>query len=310
MALAVFECTQCGANLDVEDQASTFTCPYCHNSHERSHEAASSPTPQTLCVMAERSIAKGIYGKAMQYVEQGLLLDPYHAGLLDLEIKARDGLSQVNNTQAARRANEAKLAADKAESDQYHYQAKQMMRLLRENKKIYGTNIGFKVPQSADMDLALQYIDRSLELFPENPIALNLKGLILWEGHKKKDEARAFLEKAAQLAPRNIDIQNNLASINSSACFIATAAFGTPFASEINVLRHWRDRHLLQSIGGRWFVACYYRTSPPFANFIATRPTLKRLVRWLLQPLLTYAAVRLRKGHRHSAPGKTSRHCE
>lgn len=62
-------------------------------------------------------------------------------------------------------------------------------------------------------------------------------------------------------------------------CFIATAAYGTPAAEEIDVLREFRDDVLLQCGPGRAFVELYYEYSPPVANFIAEREWLRTAVR-------------------------------
>jgi hypothetical protein len=65
-------------------------------------------------------------------------------------------------------------------------------------------------------------------------------------------------------------------------CFIATAAYGTPTAEQIDVLREFRDVVLLKSTVGSQFVALYYRLSPPIADFIARSDFLRTLVRELL----------------------------
>ena len=67
-----------------------------------------------------------------------------------------------------------------------------------------------------------------------------------------------------------------------SPCFIATAAYGTPTAEQIDVLREFRDVVLLKSTVGSQFVALYYRLSPPVADFIAGNELLRTLVRELL----------------------------
>jgi hypothetical protein len=68
----------------------------------------------------------------------------------------------------------------------------------------------------------------------------------------------------------------------SGGCFIATAAYGTPTAKQIDVLREFRDVVLLKSTVGSQFVALYYQFSPPVADFIAGNELLRTLVRELL----------------------------
>jgi hypothetical protein len=65
-------------------------------------------------------------------------------------------------------------------------------------------------------------------------------------------------------------------------CFIATAAYGTPTAEEIDVLQEFRDAVLLKNTSGSLFVALYYRLSPPVADFIAGNEVARTLVRDLL----------------------------
>jgi hypothetical protein len=70
--------------------------------------------------------------------------------------------------------------------------------------------------------------------------------------------------------------------ISLPKCFIATAAYGSPTAKELNTLRAFRDKVLLQSQFGTAFVEFYYQTSPPIAAFIASHEAARTLVRELL----------------------------
>jgi len=62
-------------------------------------------------------------------------------------------------------------------------------------------------------------------------------------------------------------------------CYIATAAYGTDTAREIDILREFRDTVMLPNGLGARFVSLYYRTSPPIADFISQHEALRTVVR-------------------------------
>ncbi len=72
-------------------------------------------------------------------------------------------------------------------------------------------------------------------------------------------------------------------------CFIATAAYGTPMATEINALRTFSDQVLLKSESGEKAVEAYYRLSPPVAGFMRQRGTAQAIVRQVLRPVVEFS---------------------
>lgn len=67
-------------------------------------------------------------------------------------------------------------------------------------------------------------------------------------------------------------------------CFIATAAYGSYMAPEVQLLRDFRDAHLITNPVGRAFVNIYYQVSPPLADIVRDNAMLRALARWFLSP--------------------------
>lgn len=68
----------------------------------------------------------------------------------------------------------------------------------------------------------------------------------------------------------------------TTPCFVATAAYGTPLARELDAFRAFRDDALLKNAAGAAFTDAYYRMSPAAADVIARTPVLASAARWVL----------------------------
>jgi hypothetical protein len=82
--------------------------------------------------------------------------------------------------------------------------------------------------------------------------------------------------------PDDFDVDEYLAqkvTSRKSDCFIATAAYGTSTADEIDLLRDFRDDVLGEYSLGRNLIELYYFISPPIAQWIAHSERRKEVTR-------------------------------
>ncbi|MFM6928955.1 MAG: CFI-box-CTERM domain-containing protein [Bdellovibrio sp.] len=79
--------------------------------------------------------------------------------------------------------------------------------------------------------------------------------------------------------------------LDDKHCFIATAAFGSEMAPEVQSFRDFRNKYLIPNSWGRKFVKAYYHYSPKYAAMISGNETAKTVVRAALWPLLLMARM-------------------
>lgn len=81
--------------------------------------------------------------------------------------------------------------------------------------------------------------------------------------------------------------ENKLGPFFVPGCFIATAVYGTSLASEIDILRNFRDKFLLKNKLGKELVTFYYQSSPPLADFISKHLLLRKILREIIiEPII------------------------
>lgn len=79
--------------------------------------------------------------------------------------------------------------------------------------------------------------------------------------------------------------------LDDKHCFIATAAFGSDMAPEVQSFRDFRNKYLLNNSVGTRFVKFYYKHSPFYAEWISHNEFAKTAVRVALWPLLFFARL-------------------
>ena len=72
------------------------------------------------------------------------------------------------------------------------------------------------------------------------------------------------------------------------ACFVATAAYGSIMANDVELLRHFRDTFLESNVIGELGVEAYYTFGPAVAGVIGESDFLRSMARDLLAPIVRY----------------------
>jgi len=78
-------------------------------------------------------------------------------------------------------------------------------------------------------------------------------------------------------------------------CFIATAAYGSELAKEVQVLRGFRDERLCSTIFGRKLFQLYYQLSPSIAEYISEHRGAADIARVILRPIIAFARTAMRE---------------
>ena len=99
---------------------------------------------------------------------------------------------------------------------------------------------------------------------------------------------------AGSVLVTNLDT-NNISTSEGGGCLIATAAYGSEMAPQVQFLREIRDNTVLQTQSGVSFMTAfnqfYYSFSPTVADYERENPVFKEAVKVGLTPLLTSLTI-------------------
>jgi hypothetical protein len=101
--------------------------------------------------------------------------------------------------------------------------------------------------------------------------------------------------KLGELQQLSVSTQTTSSGSSGGGCLIATAAFGSEMAPQVQFLRELRDNTVLQTQSGTTFMTgfnqFYYSFSPAVADYERDNPVFKEAVKLTLTPLLTSLAI-------------------
>jgi len=105
-----------------------------------------------------------------------------------------------------------------------------------------------------------------------------------WGGHGA--ESKLAYQKSADLDTSS----KQKGGASDNGCLIVTATFGSPLASEVQLVRSFRDDSIVKSYAGSRFMpafnAWYYSFSPQVSMYINEHPYVKPAMQLLITPIL------------------------
>ena len=176
-----------------------------------------------------------------------------------------------------------------------------------------------KYMKSVAIGFEVKPTDISPETFkdPRHKKELTVMSYVMWDLYKIYDTSPKYADRQKMIAQKliafarsNSNIQSDLArklqnyvkyaknrpltnevlkgvDKNLVRCFIATAAFDSRLAPEVQILCAFRDNFLNRYFLGNLFIETYYRISPPIARALDRSPTAKKPVRFVLSIIAT-----------------------
>jgi hypothetical protein len=96
-------------------------------------------------------------------------------------------------------------------------------------------------------------------------------------------------------AAQQMDVDDTTSVESKGGCLVATAAYGTELAPQVQLLREIRDGALLRTSSGTLFLSgfnsVYYLFSPTVADLERSNPAFKEVVRTVISPMLSTLSI-------------------
>ena len=130
---------------------------------------------------------------------------------------------------------------------------------------------------------------------PVNDAAVEAAAAAAAEAAAAAAAAAVVIEAEPEIEPEPMMTSQSSEEKKGGGCLIATAAFGSEMAPQVQFLREIRDNKVLQTESGSAFMTgfnqFYYSFSPAVADYERENPAFKETVKLALTPMLASLAI-------------------
>ena len=158
----------------------------------------------------------------------------------------------------------------------------------REQAKAVIHLVNWMITDGQELSSSLLYVplaEKITKLGQDGLRQVTYDGEVLWDGTKTSTDSMDATQKTEQI---NVDE-------NDGGCLVATAAYGSEMAPQVQMLREIRDNQLLNTGYGTSFMTgfneLYYSFSPYIADMQRSNPAFKEMVKIGITPLLSSLSI-------------------
>ena len=186
---------------------------------------------------------------------------------------------------------ESRLCGDLYNDDLWAYSGSDRYQKLIEQSRIYYSleiQESFKESQTGKIDTKPVNVKEIPQQIEQQQKELE-KIVMQNESKIIKDEVKSKINNST------FDNLSDNRNIETGGCLIATAAYGSEMAPQVQLLREIRDNQLMHTESGASFMAgfnqIYYSFSPHIADMERENPAFRELVRIGITPLLSSLSI-------------------
>ena len=305
MPFKAAKCPNCAGDIQVPDDRDTAKCMYCGSEIivREANKALGGKNLNNILEMAKTALESGNKEEGLKYINSYLEEDQNNAEAWNLKAQLTCLKYNYVDISEVHKQVESCMAKAIAIDEKYRQPLEAYEIQLAESLINYTNSIiesynevkfkantgGFYGVYYADAPEVKEKLKNDLYHAIISYLAILPKSY-----HKKAlpklKEINEWLRKEGSNAPV-LDIiikehDSKYVAPPAKTCLIATATYGLPFASEVTLLRQFRDSYLEKSFVGKVFINIYYHLSPPIARVISKSKFLRVIIRQFLKPII------------------------